>query len=197
VNPGTGKSDLIELRAMTKGNIKGIVIQKDIAAPRPVTLADLPSLEVEMDDLIVVHLKAKGSSESTNKNQCSDPACFDMAWDIFESHRENIGNSARVVVLRGPKGEFQDALAFYSEKRTGFAGDVRVLQRPPAPLAAAWKPADCGGAPCDDTTVKAIVVGTHGVRFKDGVSIGRISDVDTDTQADWAAGPDTFGRPNP
>jgi hypothetical protein len=210
LNPGvTTKADLIELRVVAKGNIGGLLIQKDVGNLAPTLLTTLPPIDVDVDQLIVVHLKTDGTSETAHLDDCKDAVCYPTAWDVFDSaNGNNIGNSARTVVVREPSGRIQDAVAFYSILRAGFAKDVSFLQSPQGPFPSQWKPADCSGAPCDETTVKSIVVftgaakGVPAVSFKDGYSIGRISNTDTDTAADWAPGPDathknTFGLPNP
>ncbi len=195
INPNIGSSlDLVELLALTSGNINGITLEQDIATKT--TLATMPSLAVTQGDLIVVHLGATtATTESTTKGDCTDSTCYAGAWDV-KGGATGITYSGRVIVVRAPNnGAIQDAAPFYtSTPPASFSGDVMTLQS-----LGAWLPVDCSGNPCNTNTLAETVsvVWTGCGSSATGASVARKANADTSFAADWAVGTSTFGTTNP
>lgn len=194
LNPNiTGSLDLVELRVRTAGTVKNITLEQNVTGK--VTLATLPDLTVAKDDLIVVHLGATtATTETTTKGDCADASCYAGAWDVAGG-TTGLTYSGRVLLVRDPSSNIQDAAAFYTgTPPSGFFGDVMALQ-----TAGAWLPADCGGSPCNTNALAETVsvVWTSCGTTPTGNSVARKANADTDTAGDWAVGPSTFGSSNP
>ena len=195
INPNiTSSLDLVELLAVTSGNINGITLEQDIGTKT--VLATMPNITVAAGDLVVVHLGATtATSESTTKGDCTDATCYANAWDV-KGGSTGITYSGRVLVVRAPNnGAIQDAAAFYTATPpSGFSSDVMSIQS-----SGVWLPADCSGNPCNTNTLAETVsvVWTGCGTTPAGSSVARKANVDTNTAADWAVGSSTFGASNP
>jgi hypothetical protein len=203
VNPNiaTG-ADLIELRAVTAGPVEGVTIEQDLSADgTPVTvLATLPRLQVQIGDLIVIHLRPGRSggaviAESGDPGECTDPACYPGAWDV-PGNDVGITFGDRVLFVRDLDGGWQDAVAFSRGQLTcsdAFLAQVGILQ------SGFWLPDSCGGhtCSCDPPTVLDLTVDWSGAgNAPGGASLQRTSNEGGATPSDWSLGPETFGRPN-
>ncbi len=194
INPAiTSSLDLVELLALTSGNVTGITLEQDIASKT--TLATLPTLAVTAGDLIVVHLGATtATTETGSQSDCSDASCYAGAWDV-KGGGAGITYSGRVLVVRSPSSVIQDAAAFYTgSPPSGFSSDVMSLQS-----SGVWLPADCAGFPCNTNTLAETVsvVWTGCGSSASGSSVARKTNVDTSYAADWAVGSSSFGSTNP
>ncbi len=195
INPNIGSSlDLVELLAVTSGNIGGITLEQDIGAKT--VLATMPSLTVAKGDLVVVHLGATtATTETSTQSDCSDASCYPGAWDV-KGGASGITYSGRVIVVRAPNnGSIQDTAAFYtSTPPSGFSTDVMSIQS-----AGQWLPADCSGNPCNTNTLAetVAVVWTGCGTSATGSSVARKANADTNFAADWAVGTSSFGSSNP
>lgn len=200
INPNISSSrDLIELVVLQAGTTSGLKLTQD----RTTLLATLPDVEVQVGDVIVVHLTPidtngdAPASESSSKSQyptATYAANYDNAWD-FLGAAANITFSSRVIRVETSAGVTQD----------GVAGTTGTS--PPASFAAAlqaiqseghWLPVDCGGVACTSTTGMAIAAtwsGTSSTRT--GNSMRRVSGTDTNMKDDWAVGTNSFGVANP
>jgi hypothetical protein len=195
LNPNiTGSLDLVELLALTSGNINGITLEQDIASKT--VLATMPSLAVTQGDFIVVHLGATtASTETTTKGDCTDTSCYSGAWDV-KGGTTGITYSGRVIVVRAPSnGAIQDTAPFYQGTvPASFSGDVMSIQG-----LGAWLPADCSGNPCNTNTLAETVSVSWGScgSSATGNSVARKANADTSYAADWAVGAQSFGATNP
>jgi hypothetical protein len=195
INPNIGSSlDLVELLALTSGNVTGITLEQDIASKT--TLATLPTLAVTQGDIIVVHLGANNATtETSTTTDCTDTSCYSGAWDV-KGGTTGITYSGRVLVVRAPNnGAIQDAAAFYTATPpSSFSGDVMSIQS-----SGAWLPANCNGNPCNTNTLAetVAVVWTGCGNTATGNSVARTTNADTNTAADWVVGAQSFGSTNP
>ncbi len=113
-NPGiAGGNDLVELKVIGGGSIRNFTFEQGIVSAR--VLATLPGAVVAAGDVIVIHVTPETVgvvSESNTKTDCSDINCYAAAWDVAGSASYDIGNSARVLVIKDPTGAIQDGVAF-------------------------------------------------------------------------------------
>jgi hypothetical protein len=208
INPNIGSShDLIELLVTQSGSTNGItILQKGTVVD---TLATLPDVNVTAGDLIVVHLVpatatgAAPASETTSKTQYANAmysANYDGAWD-FLGGTTGLSYSNRVLEIDAPGGVVLDALPVVlsssANPPAAFPGTLQALQS-----AGLWLPPDCGGMLCTYTstpTAVSISVDYLGAgTTPTGNSISRKPGMNTKQKSDWnAAGPQSFGLPNP
>ncbi|HCF59227.1 MAG TPA: hypothetical protein DFS52_14695, partial [Myxococcales bacterium] len=159
VNPNiSGGRDLVELVAVSGGTVRDLVIQEDGASSRA-TIATLPDVTVAPGDLILVHVNPDGTagdpvaSETVSKNESTAPNAVPGAWDFVSTMSSTSGLvfSHRVIFVKTPTGELQDAVAFVksniSSAPAGFPAALQAVQ-----AAGQWSPASCGGADCTYTS---------------------------------------------
>jgi hypothetical protein len=199
VNPNlTGSTDLVELLVLTGGSLGGLTLQQDLSAPT-VALATLPAINFAAGDLVVVHMTpGTVTTETTTKGDCTDPACYPGAWDVAGG-TTGITFSNQVLVVLDPALAIQDAVAFVKSGSTTstFPANLQAIQ-----TAAAWLPADCGGALCTYTstpTAQAVSADWSTVaNTAAGASIARAANGNTKQATDWAiTTSSSFGASNP
>ncbi|MGI5865150.1 MAG: hypothetical protein ACOX6T_24280, partial [Myxococcales bacterium] len=126
VNPNiSGGRDLLELVAVTGGTVRGLVIQEDGSSSRA-TVATLPDVTVAAGDIILVHINPSGTagdpltSETTSKNESTAPNAVAGAWDFVSTMSSTSGLvfSHRVLFVKTPTGDIQDAVAFVKSNTT-------------------------------------------------------------------------------
>ncbi len=202
VNPQVSSNlDLIELRAVSAGNTQNIqVLQSSNSGPQIV--ATLPSIQVAVGDLIVVHVNTPGGmSETTSRTQfpqASYPSHYDTAWDVAGTS-VTLTYSHRVLTVVSAAGVITDGVAFVlsttSSPPGAYPSWLFDLQ-----AAGHWLPVSCGGGPCTYTSVPSaldVSADYAGVTSSPGTSVQRLSGQDTNSKNDWLpAGPSTFGLPN-
>jgi hypothetical protein len=188
--------DLIELRVVSGGTVKGIRVQQDFGT----LIATLPDVTVATGDIIVVHCDNDEvtTPETTSKGQCTATTCFPNAWD-FGSEDNGLTFTNRLIVVRNADGTYQDIVPFYSSTgtNTSFPPDLQMAQ-----ALGMWLPADCNGSPCTYTstpTAQSIsVLWTGSGNSRTGNSVSRKPGADTNSAADWnAPGTPSWGEPNP
>ena len=191
----TANADLIELYAVSGGDIGGITVEQDISTS--LVLATLPSITVATGDFIVVHLAASGgvTTETTSKTGCTAAACYPGAWDVVGGST-GITYTGRVLLARGPDAGIQDGVAFYNSAAVSpatFYVQVEDLQD-----AGQWLPANCSGNPCSTNALaQGISANWAGTGTTTAKSVARAGNADTNTKADWAVGTSSFGATNP
>ncbi|MCP3062749.1 Ig-like domain-containing protein [Myxococcus sp. K38C18041901] len=201
---GPSSRDLVELQVLQSGTTDGLVLQQDINSPA--TLLTFPNVTVAQGDIIVVHINEATAyvGETTAKDQfpkSATPANYDNAWD-FKGGTTGITFSNRLLLVKDASGAIQDAAAFARTTGTppsAFPTNLQALQ-----ATGQWLPADCGGALCTYTsTPTAVAVSADWNDIPttqvtpDTVTIRRVSATDTNTAADWAIGPSSWGVANP
>jgi hypothetical protein len=127
--PGiTNGFDLLELKALTAGNVSGFTLQQGFA--NPTILATLPDQVVAANDILVLHIQPSPSPAPTNeiatKAECTAPSCYSTAWD--SNGVADIGNSARVLTIRDAANTVQDGVAFYNKTADASATFVAEMQ---------------------------------------------------------------------
>lgn len=201
VNPNlTGSRDLIELLVTSGGNVEGIVIQQGITTPTE--LAVMPAVNVELGDIIVVHLNPStlngdaAASETLSKNQYSDPANYASAWD-FLGGTNGITFTNRILIMKTQAGAILDAVAFTNNGNlpSTFPDDLQSIQN-----ISEWLPGSCGGSPCtylSSPVAQSVCVDWSSVSNNlTGNSMQRNSTTDSNIKTDWSLSVSTFGTIN-
>jgi hypothetical protein len=197
--------DLVELLVVEAGSTRGIQLWQDFTAATEL-LAVLPTLAVDAGQIIVVHLQNPDAlTETESREECTDPACYDAAWDVAGEPQANrsIGYSYRLLYLLDADEAILDAVPFTRRLPPNLTGPDAF----PADLAHVidtgdWK-TPCA-EPCDYTNRQnlfdATVNWTDAGTSPTGSTIQRKTDSpDTDTIADWNATTtaSSLGEPNP
>lgn len=194
LNPAIGgSSDLIELRALSAGNLVGTKLEENLVNNKKL-IATLPMLRVLAGDLIVIHLNPAGiTDEIATQTDCIAATCHPGAWDV--KGMSDLSNNARALVIRGKNLALMDGVAYFNSSlmpsSTWFT-EVNALS-----TAMQWS--DCGGAACIDN-MAAFVIGAdfRGVAtIKSGASLRRLPVADSNGPADWSVGPSSWGVANP
>lgn len=202
--------DLVELKVVTAGSMAGIRLEQDLSRPFTKLLATLPNVEVAVDDLIVVHLSPDATSETETAAKDEHPstptttANYDTAWDV-NGEDDHITYSGRLIIVRAPLGDIQDAAAFV---RNSGAPQQIQFQLQGLQNRGLWLPADCRGTtsiptPCTTSTsadpnVYSVAANWDLAATTTNRSVYRVAN--TMTKDDWVVSPaDTnyFGGPKP
>ena len=111
------------------------------------------------------------------KTDCTVAACYSTAWDA--NGVADIGNSARVIVIKDAAGTIQDGVAFYN--RTMDADAAFITEMTALRDAGQWT---CAAATCvaADATRSNNCQNTPA-----GRSLKRTGNSDTNSVADWPA----------
>ncbi|MFN0156938.1 MAG: T9SS type A sorting domain-containing protein [Bacteroidota bacterium] len=196
----TGNRDLIEFFVVSAGNTAGILVQRGIGTLIP--LDTMPSVNVAVGDIIVVHLNPSSgagdapASETVSKNQYPQgiyTGNFDPAWD-FLGVPPGLSYSNGVLIAKTSTSIIQDAVPFATSGTipTGFPADLQSIQ-----AQGFWLPLNCGGAPCEYTsTPTAQSVSVNWAGLTSTTSMQRNSNTDANNNSDWVILPSTFGVPN-
>jgi hypothetical protein len=206
VAPGiTGGKDLVELVAVKGGSVADFTL----TLGANLVLATFPSIVVAPGDVIVVHLRPATApvdapeSETTSKSQFPEStygANFNSAWDFIGNTNE-IGYSQRVLRVRDATGVTQDGVPFYRSPPAGggvtndFYPQLQALQEETQ-----WLPANCSGAPCNDTSYpRASEVSANWADLPTtrATSVRRVAVTDNQQASDWTVGPSSFGTHAP
>jgi hypothetical protein len=187
----TGGHDLLELYAVSGGNAAGYTLVQDMVTPK--TLATLPDIYVQDNDVIVLHLTPTPSptpaptNEIANIDDCVAVGCYSSAWDA--NGVADIGNSARVLTIRDASGTIQDGLAFYDGKAGN--ADAQFFMEVNALVAATqWS---CAAATC---TTSDVLTSKGAGNNATGKSVQRNGGPpDTNSVVDWrpSPSPQSFG----
>ncbi len=198
----TGGHDLVELRALTAGNLFGFTLEQDVTLPT--ILATLPAIHVAAGDIVVVHLKptgttAMGETDASGK-AVSSADNYDAAWDVLGGSND-LTYSNRVITIRsGVDGQIQDAVALFRSDLSGtppagFPWDVTDMI-----TAMQWTGTCASPVACTYTEAKAAGVDWKGAgTSKTTATVFRSGATDTNSNADWTSPTgttQTLGAPN-
>ncbi|PTL82811.1 chitobiase/beta-hexosaminidase C-terminal domain-containing protein [Vitiosangium sp. GDMCC 1.1324] len=206
LNPNiTNGKDLIELLVVKGGNTNGLTLVVD--GTPATTLATFPNVQVATGDIIVVHIAPAAAptdapaSETLGKSQypkASYGANFDTAWDFLGGATGISYSAHRVLRVKDPMGNTQDAVPFVVDGQTTstFPAQLQAIQ-----AEGLWLPADCGGMLCTYTSVPSamqVSVNWSNLTSTSATSVQRYGGMDTNQYSDWSpAGTSSFGLPNP
>ena len=146
VNPNiTSSLDLVELLALTSGNINGITLEQDIGTKT--VLATMPNITVAKGDLVVVHLGSTttATTETSTQDDCTDASCYAGAWDVKggSTRHHVLGARARRALAE------QRADPGHGRVLHVHAAERLLQRRDDDPIRGPWLPADCSGNPCN------------------------------------------------
>jgi hypothetical protein len=152
-----GHPDLVELRALTDGNLAGACLYEGTPENWEQRLI-FPPLDVRAGDYVVVHFKPEGIPEEIDEVTAPDAsggkdACS-TAWDFWVPDGSGLsGNNGVISLCRNPLGGYIDAVLYSNrtsdsdERYRGF-GSRDVMERADALAAAgAWLPSGSDVAP--------------------------------------------------
>jgi hypothetical protein len=189
----TGGCDLIELRVVRGGTMGGFQIWQ-----RTSWLLTFGPLTVDTDDLILLHFNASSSFCNTNGsgNEFSGTAQFpsaqypmnrDKAWDWFSSATTMISTD-NVITLFDDVGAIVDAV-LTSNSPVGPAASASETQASNVAAVGQWQRVGGGVPPggfVDEEFREHSVQGLASTSTsRDGTSLQRIGNNDTNTMADW------------
>ena len=164
-----------------------------------------PDVVMAAGDLIVLHLNpgadSPSSSERQSKTESTAAGAFPGAWD-FIGGSAGVSFSHRILMVKTPAGDIQDAVVFVKSDLEGTAPAGFPIAVEGLQSLGEWTPADCGGAPCTYDSVPSVF--DIAVDWKDAgntrdSSFSRIPGQDANNKADWVfnATGATFGAANP
>lgn len=129
-NPeGSGNNpDTIELYSRNNGNTAGMTIFLG-TANNGNTYYVLPSLEVEKDDYIIIHMRPEGVNgeinETEDKTLSTGKLSSDSAWDLWvDGDKPVSGKNGIISLYSNPFGEIIDAVV-YSNRVSADSEDYR------------------------------------------------------------------------
>ena len=193
--------DLVELKAMTAGNMGGVVLYLGTPGSHDARIV-FPPFEVNTGSFVVVHLKPSG--DPAEVDETSDPAssrgfdASDTAYDFWLRDSPGLGGNNGVLTLCDrPGGACMDGVLYSNrtsqsdEQYGGFGSDEMRARAEELVQCRAWKTAGARVTPEEAISPE----GSTGTR-----SICRSSaSADTDSPEDWHVVPTrkaTFGSEN-
>lgn len=196
--------DLVELRVTTGGNMAGIVLRERVDP-----ILTFGAFQVQSGDIVVVHFNAAnatcnpGSATAETTSVSQQPASlfpgnYDTAfdWHIADT---GITNTDNVMTLYAPDGSIMDAV-FVSDDPTGTAAAATETQAAAVAAAGQWQIVGGGIPPggfVDDNFNAHAVQDLNGTAIdRNGVSIQRSSNVDSNDLLGWGMATSTFGSAN-
>jgi hypothetical protein len=193
--------DLVELKALSAGNMGGVVLYLGSAGSFDAKLV-FPPFEVTEGSFLVVHTRPSGdpgeTDETTDKAASKGFDASDTAFDFWLRDGRGLGGNNGVVCLFDrPGGTCLDGVLYSNrtsqsdEQYGGFGSDAMRSRAEELVTCGAWKPAGARITPEDGVNPE----GSTGTR-----SLCRSSgSVDTDRPEDWHIVPTrgaTFGAVN-
>jgi hypothetical protein len=200
----TNGCDLVELRVTTGGNMAGIVLRERVDP-----ILTFSAFQVQSGDIVVVHFNAASAScnpgsataETTSVAQqpaATFPGNYDTAfdWHIADT---GITNTDNVLTLYAPDGSIMDAV-FASDDPTGTAAAATETQAAAVAAAGQWQVVGGGIPPggfVDDNFNAHAVQDLNGTAIdRNGISIQRSSNVDSNDLLGWGMATSSFGAAN-
>jgi hypothetical protein len=196
-----GHPDVVELRALSAGNMGGVVLFLGSPGSFDARLV-FPAFEIGAGSYILVHLKPSGDNaerdETTNPSASGGADASDTAFDFWLREGTGLGGNNGVLSLCDrPGGLCLDAVVYSNrtsqsdEQYRGFGSEQMLLRAEELAGCGAWKPAGPRVTPEDAVNPE----GSTGTR-----SLCRSSgSIDTDRPEDWHIVPTrraTFGKVN-
>jgi len=190
----SGGCDLVELRVLTAGSLGGVVLKE-----RSSTVATLPAVDVDNDEIIVVHFDGGDANcnpmaalaETTSVSEfdaLTYGTTYDSAWDVFVDD-SGLTATDNVLTLYGPGGDIFDAV-FLTDADDG--GDAASgTESAAATVADAGEWTDPDGTVPDGGYVDSAFNASAVEGLKDtgdsatGETLQRFDNWDTDTNEDW------------
>lgn len=204
--------DLLELVATRGGALRGFSVRRNPTAAAPNgtevlaggSTSPMPAICVAKGDVVVVHLGAAVGTPSESKAKDELPAAttagnYDAAWDVAtttSSSSLSFGTSS-VIAVRAPSGAYVEAAVFTSGTTAASSTFDAALQYVQG--LGLWMPADCNGAPCDNTTTptgRDLAASWNGVGSTPDAASCRRTPGGGPAAASWSVGASSFGAGN-
>ena len=201
--------DLIELRVISAGTLRGIKVQERTGGSGE--LAEiLPSLNVAKNDIIVLHTASAsatcnpgaGGSETTGiaeKPAATFTRNYDTAWDLFSADT-GLTATDNVFSVFDRYGALKDVVLVDDDMAGSNVAAASETAAAAAAAAMMWQIVG-GGTPTngfvdDDFRTNAAINSATTGTANTGDTIRRIDDTDDNDKADWAQGAHTWGLIN-
>ncbi len=196
--------DLVELRVTSGGTMQGIRLRE-----RTVDVLSFGPFNVQVNDVVVVHFNGGSAtcnpggatSETTGASQqptASFPFNYDTAFD-WHIPDAGITNTDNVLTLYAADGSIMDAV-FVSDDPTGTAAADTETQAAAVALAGQWQLVGGGVPPggfVDDQFNANAVQDLNGTSVdRNGLTIQRTNNTDSNDVQHWGMATTTFGLPN-
>lgn len=201
----TSGCDLIELRVLTAGTLRGIKVQERTGGSGE--LAELlPSVTVAKNDIVVLHLNnvaacnpGLSTNETTSITQQAAATFvrnYDTAWDLFSADT-GLTSTDNVITVFDRFGAMQDAVLIDDNMAGSNVAAASETAAAAAVLAMMWRN-DGGGTPPggyidDDFRNNAVLNSAATGTSNTGDTLRRVDDTDDNEKADWAQGAQTWG----
>lgn len=200
----TGGCDLVELRVVAGGSMANIALRERVDV-----MLTFSAFQVQANDLVVVHFN--GPSATCNPNGATSetsgitqqpatlfPANYDTAYD-WHIADTGITNTDNVLTLYAADGAIIDAV-FVSDDPVGTAAAATETQAATVAAAGQWQIVGGGVPPggfIDDAFNANAVQDLNGTALdRNGLSIQRTSNVDSNDLLGWGMANSTFGATN-
>ena len=201
--------DLIELRVVSGGSMDGYSIKE-----RTSTILTFSGLMVDTNDFIIVHLDGNdttncnlNSSGNETLSKLEQPAAafgsnFDSAWDWYSTDT-GLTRTNNVIQLLDNQSEIMDAVLLVDNTDCNGYDTASGSETAASDVAdaGAWTAPDgtvpAGGFVNDDFCANAAADLDGTSTTRDGDSIQRNSNTDTNTKDDWTQTTSTWGALNP
>lgn len=199
----TTSRDLVELRVTQPGALAGITLrQNPTAAGQGTTLATLPAICAQLNDLVVIHLNpvAGPLDETVNKNDQPNITFsqnYDNAFDV-NGGATGVAFSDTVLTVNTAAGTVLDGVAFTDGNGTTVATFDTALAKIQSVAVSAWLPTTCSGA-CIGAPAEAISVNwstANGTTLGSNTVARNSTGSDTNMSGDFTVGTQTLGNPN-
>jgi len=200
----TSGCDLVELRVTSGGTMQGMRLRERI-----LDVLTFPSFVVQSNDVVVVHFN--GSSATCNPNGATSETtsvtqqpggAFQFNYDTaFDWHIPDTGitNTDNVLTLYAADGSIVDAV-FVSDDPLGIAAADTEAQAAAVALAGQWQVVGGGVPPggfIDDQFNANAVQDLNGTSVdRNGLTIQRSNNTDSNDVQNWGMAAATFGLPN-
>jgi hypothetical protein len=206
----TGGCDLIELRVLADGTLRGIRVQERNGGSGELN-ETLPAVTVAKNDIVILHLNSgntttcnPGASTNETTSITQNPVAtftknYDTAWDLFSADT-GLTSTDNVITVFDRYGAMKDAV-FIDDDMAGMM--VAAATESAAVVAATammWQMIG-GGIPTggfvdDNFTMHAVLDSDATGTTNTGDTLRRIDDTDENDKADWAQGAHTWGLIN-
>nr|MBA3503683.1 hypothetical protein [Deltaproteobacteria bacterium] len=204
-----GGCDLVELRVLSDGTLRGIRLQE-----RGADVIQLPSATVAKNDIVVVHFNNPsgtcnpGSSTNETTGIAQNPAAtftrnYDTAWDMYSTDT-GITATDNVIGLFDRFGTMVDAMFFDDDMAGNNVAAASESAAVTVVLANMWQNVG-GGTPAngyidDDFRLNAVLDSDSALTVAhtgaNSESMRRVDNTDENDKADWAQGVNTWGLIN-
>jgi hypothetical protein len=204
INPNIpGGCDMVEFRITSDGNLNNFRFADRDGSGTLVNYV-FPALQVLKNDFVIVHFAGtsltcnpapQATDELTAKNQqpsITNTKNFDSAYDLYSKNTTGLISTTNVWTLYDPTDAIVDAV-FGADGTTTTTANATLAQAAVIGTAVQWEP---HATSYTDATFRAAAItdialgggSNGGTNSQTTNSLQRVTDVDTNSKADWSPG---------